>query len=73
LPPNYGPAYTQQFHDNFVQVAKEQRIPLVPSLLSGFESQRDLFQSDGMHPVAKAQPTMLETVWKELAPLLKRG
>jgi acyl-CoA thioesterase I len=71
LPPNYGTAYTQQFHDNFAQVAKEQRVSLVPSLLSGFEAQRDLFQNDGMHPVAKAQPMMLETIWKELAPLLK--
>ena len=71
LPPNYGSTYIKQFEDNFAQVAKEQRVPLVPSLLAGFGDERDLFQADGIHPVAKAQPMMLDTVWKELAPLLK--
>jgi acyl-CoA thioesterase-1 len=71
LPPNYGAVYTEGFGDNFAQVAKEQSVPLVASLLRGFEAQRDLFQGDGVHPVAKAQPLMLETVWKELEPLLR--
>ena len=70
LPPNYGSDFTQRFRDNYAQVAKVQRVPLVPSLLRGFDDQRDLFQGDGVHPVAKAQPLMLETVWKELEPLL---
>jgi acyl-CoA thioesterase I len=72
LPPNYGTDFIQRFRDNYAQVAKAQRVPLVPSLLRGFDDQRDLFQGDGVHPLAKAQPLMLETVWKELEPLLKR-
>jgi len=72
LPPNYGTDFTQRFRDDYAQVAKAQHVPLVPSLLRGFDDQRDLFQGDGVHPIAKAQPLMLETVWNELEPLLKR-
>jgi len=70
LPPNYGPAYTQRFAAMFAQVAAAQKVPLAPSLLAGFGQRRDLFQADGIHPVAAAQPMMLEAVWKELKPLL---
>ena len=30
-----------------------------------------MMQDDGLHPTAKAQPIMLETVWPVLQPLLK--
>jgi acyl-CoA thioesterase-1 len=43
----------------------------VPFLLDGFASDRALFQDDGIHPTAAAQPLMLETMWKALRPLLK--
>jgi acyl-CoA thioesterase-1 len=29
-------------------------------------------QADGIHPTARAQPVMLDTVWPILAPMLKR-
>jgi acyl-CoA thioesterase I len=35
-----------------------------------FEAKREFFQPDGIHPLASAQPIILETIWKELAPLL---
>jgi acyl-CoA thioesterase-1 len=73
LPPNYGPAYTQQFKDNYSVVAKQQNIALVPSLLAGFAEKRELFQPDGIHPAASAQPMILDTIWKQLAPLLDAG
>jgi lysophospholipase L1-like esterase len=34
------------------------------------EYQRDLFVEDNLHPSAKAQPIILENVWKALAPML---
>ncbi|MGH8632647.1 MAG: arylesterase, partial [Burkholderiales bacterium] len=72
LPPNYGMAYTEKFQDVFSTVARSRKLPLVPFLLDGFSDNRGLFQDDGIHPSAAAQPLMLETVWKELRPLLKR-
>lgn len=70
LPPNYGPVYAEKFHQVFTSVSRERRLPLVPFLLDGFAEKRDYFQADGIHPMAEAQPLMLETVWKGLRPLL---
>ncbi len=71
IPPNYGPAYTEKFQATFREVAKTRRVPLVPFLLEGFADQRDYFLPDNLHPTAAAQPAILETIWKPLAPLLK--
>lgn len=71
IPPNYGQSYTEKFQVTFREVAKARRVPLVPFLLEGFAEKRDYFQADGLHPVAAAQPMILETVWKPLATLLK--
>ncbi len=71
IPPNYGPQYTEKFSATFREVAKSRRVPLVPFLLEGFADQRALFQPDNLHPTAEAQPLILETVWKTLAPLIK--
>ena len=72
LPPNYGANYTQAFEQAFVDVALQQKIPLVPFLLAGFADRPALFQADGLHPTAEAQPLILDTVWKGLEPLLKK-
>ncbi|MDT3671190.1 MAG: arylesterase [Aromatoleum sp.] len=71
MPPNYGPAYTRRFQQTFVDVAREQDVPLVPFLLDGFAERREMFQSDGIHPTAEAQEIIVDTVWKQLAPMLK--
>jgi acyl-CoA thioesterase-1 len=71
LPPNYGPAYTRRFHQAFIDIAKEHKVPLVPFLLDGFADKRDLFQPDGIHPTAEAQALIVDTVWKQLRALLK--
>ncbi|MDD4886128.1 MAG: arylesterase [Thiomonas sp.] len=70
IPPNYGPAYTARFAAIFPAVAKSHNVPLVPFLLSGVVTHPDWFQSDNIHPTAQAQPTMLDTVWTHLKPLL---
>lgn len=72
LPPNYGRAYTEEFQAVFFNVARSRNLPLVPFLLDGFSSNRELFQDDGIHPSAAAQPLMFETVWKELRPMLRK-
>jgi len=71
MPPNYGAIYTEKFQGVFGAVAKSRKVPLVPSLLDGFSTNRELFQADGIHPAAAAQPVMLDTIWKGLRPLLK--
>ena len=71
IPPNYGPQYAEKFSATFRDVAKTKRVPLVPFLLEGFADKRELFQADNLHPTAQAQPLMLDTVWKTLAPIIK--
>ena len=71
IPPNYGQAYTRQFENAFAQVARAQRVPLIPFLLDGFADQRELFQPDGIHPAEQAQGLILDTVWSGLAPMLR--
>ena len=70
IPPNYGPDYTSEFTASFARVAKDNHVPLVPSLLAGFGTRRELFQADGMHPIASAEPMVLDNVWRVLRPLL---
>jgi acyl-CoA thioesterase-1 len=73
IPPNYGPAYTHGFEAIFPRVARLQHTALVPFLLSGVVDHPDWFQADNIHPTAAAQPTMLDTVWPVLEPLLHLG
>jgi acyl-CoA thioesterase I len=72
LPPNYGPDYISRFHQTFIDVARKHRLPVVPFLFEGFADNRAYFQPDAVHPTARAQPLMLDTVWPALKPLLER-
>lgn len=70
LPPNYGP-YAAGFHDSFVDIAKARKAPLIDFLLEPVASRPQLFQADNLHPLAEAQPLILDHVWPAIAPLLK--
>jgi acyl-CoA thioesterase-1 len=71
LPPNYGETYTRPFAEVYIDLAREYKTALAPFLLEGMAEQRELFQSDDMHPTAQAQPIILDNIWTALAPLLK--
>ena len=73
VPPNYGSEYTEKFRSLFEGIARKERVPLVPFLFEGFAADRSMFQPDGIHPVAAAQPKMLDNVWPQLRPLLVPG
>ena len=72
IPPNYGPQYTQAFAAMYQSLAKEQNVPLLPFLLDGIALEKQLMQADGLHPNAQGQPRVLENVWTQLQPLLRR-
>ena len=71
MPPNYGPDYTARFAKTYQDLARTNKVRLVPFMMAGFADQRALFQQDGIHPTAEAQPRILDTVWQELKPLLR--
>jgi acyl-CoA thioesterase-1 len=70
LPPNYGPAYTQQFATLYQNLAERHNIPLVPKMLDKVAENRELIQQDGIHPEAEAQPQIMKNIWPGLEPLL---
>lgn len=70
MPPNYG-AYADAFFATFGEVARRERVPLVPFLLDGIAEHGELFQADGLHPTAEAQARILDNVWPALAPLIR--
>lgn len=72
LPPNYGPQYTERFYQIYPQLAQEYGLPLVPFLLESVATDPRLMQRDGLHPNSDAQPILLQTVWKQLGPLLEQ-
>ncbi|HEX7646656.1 MAG TPA: arylesterase [Noviherbaspirillum sp.] len=70
IPPNYGRDYTQKFSSLYTTLAKETKVNLVPFLLEGVASKPELFQADRLHPIADAQPIILNNVWPHLKSLL---
>ncbi|WP_262462057.1 arylesterase [Alloalcanivorax balearicus] len=71
IPPNYGRAYTERFEAVFKQVAENNELPWVPFFLDGVvEAGR--IQSDGIHPTAEAQPTLLDNAWPVLRQVLPK-
>jgi acyl-CoA thioesterase-1 len=47
-------------------------VPLVPFMLDGVAQDAANFQADRMHPLATAHPTILNNIWPQFAPLVKR-
>ena len=70
LPPNLGETYLKEFDAIVPSLAKEPQVQAVPAMLKGFAEDLSYFQEDQIHPNAKAQPIILETLWKAISPLL---
>ena len=71
LPPNYGPDYTRQFEASFAEIARQEKIALLPFLLEPIALDANAYLPDRLHPTAAAQPKILDHVWQTLRPLLK--
>lgn len=73
IPPNYGPRYTKQFADMYPALAQQFHTGLVPFLLQGVALNPQLMQQDGLHPNARGEPLVLDTLWPYLRPMLKKS
>jgi len=71
IPPNYGIGYTQSFSNVFPALAKEYKLPLVPFLLDGIGEKLEMFQVDRLHPIAAAQPRIMQNVMPAVEQALK--
>jgi len=72
IPPNYGPRYSAGFEQLFKDLARQYKLPFEPFFLEKIALVPGMIQADGLHPTAKAQPIMLDTLWPVLQPMLRR-
>jgi acyl-CoA thioesterase-1 len=70
IPPNYGPRYSEEFHDMYTSLASKYATPFLPFLLDQVALKPELMQADGLHPNSLGQPQLLENLWPKLKPLL---
>lgn len=70
IPTNYGRRYKDGFRRVYSEVAKEESIALLPSILEDVPLEEEYFIDDRLHPNAAAQPKILATVWRQLSELL---
>lgn len=70
LPVNYGPQYRDGLRAIYADLAQTRHTALVPFLLAAVALDPAAMQDDGLHPVAGAEPRVLNTVWPQLQPLL---
>lgn len=71
IPPNYGFKYTHDFQESYEILAKQYKLPLVTFLLDGVAGKHELNQEDGLHPLAKAEPAVLNNVWNVVEDVIK--
>lgn len=71
IPPNYGKRYVDLFYAIYPELAAELRLTYVPFIMENVALNDDMMQADGLHPNAKGQPVIADTVWQQLLPLLK--
>jgi acyl-CoA thioesterase-1 len=72
IPPNYGKAYADRFAAIYTSTAQRKKTALTPFFFAGFAARLELFQPDRIHPTEAAQVRLLDNVWPDLKPLLKR-
>lgn len=72
MPPNYGDKYRDDFRKVYPELAKAQKVDLIPFLLDKVGGAKELNLEDGIHPNEKGYVIVADTVWKVLEPILKQ-
>jgi acyl-CoA thioesterase-1 len=72
IPPNYGRDYAERFFASFAELSRELKVGYAPFLLDGIAEDLSMFQADRIHPNERAQARLLDNVWPQLAPLLRK-
>lgn len=62
MPVNYGKEYRDAFREVFRNVAKAEKVPLVPFLLEGVGGKPEMNLADGIHPNEKGHEKIAENV-----------
>lgn len=72
VPTNYGPRYANSFEGIYADLVKRYRVGSAALLTDEIALDLAFFLPDGVHPNAQAQPLLLDNIWPQLVPLLRR-
>ena len=70
IPPNYGEQYAGDFAAVYPRLAERYDLLLIPFFLKNVALNPDMMQADGIHPNKRAQPLLMDNVWRTLGPAL---
>jgi acyl-CoA thioesterase-1 len=70
--PNLGPEYQASFDAIFPRLAKKHNLVLYPFFLDGIAAQRELNQSDGLHPNAAGVKVIVERIMPSVEQFISR-
>jgi len=70
-PPNYGEQYAKEFHQVFVDLARQNKVEFVPFLLEGVAGMSRLNQSDGIHPTSEGAARIADHLWPTVEKMVK--
>ena len=70
IPQNFGKRYTQMFFNLYKDIASKYSLAYLPFMLENVALNKDLMQSDGLHPNKAGQPIVLQNILPHLQPLL---
>jgi acyl-CoA thioesterase-1 len=71
-PPNYGEQYVASFRQVFQDLARENKVTLVPFLLEGVAGIPDLNQSDGIHPTSAGSARIADHLWPAVKTMIEK-
>ena len=69
--PLYGWSYTLDFHNVFVELAREHDVPLVPFFMARVVGREDLLLGDKVHPNAAGSRVIADAIWPYLHALAR--
>ena len=64
--PLYGWSFTLEFHNAFVELAREHDVPLVPFFMARVVGREDLLLGDRVHPNAAGSRVIADAIWPYL-------
>jgi acyl-CoA thioesterase-1 len=72
MPTNYGPQYASAYQKVYDDLRVRYKVGSAALMSPEVALDLTYFQPDGIHPNARAQPLLLDSVWIQLEPLLRR-
>ena len=70
-PPNYGEQYGAAFRQVFRDLARDNKVMLVPFLLQGVAGVAELNQADGIHPTVEGAARIADHLWPVVEAMIK--